>query len=85
MLIENLNTDSEEIEEIARFLKKIDISKAYIAILTRPPAEPYAEPASHDKIVETHEIFSRHLGIERVELLNMSEASQFIRWGAPVE
>jgi wyosine [tRNA(Phe)-imidazoG37] synthetase (radical SAM superfamily) len=85
MLIENFNTDSEEIEEIARFLKKIDISKAYIAIPTRPPAEPYAKPASHYKIVETHEIFSRHLGIERVELLNMPEPPQFIIWGDPVK
>jgi wyosine [tRNA(Phe)-imidazoG37] synthetase (radical SAM superfamily) len=85
MLIENFNTDSEEIEEIARFLKKINISKAYIAIPTRPPAEPYAKPASHDKIVETHEIFSRHLGIERVELLNMPEPPQFIIWGDPVK
>jgi len=59
----------EDLEETARFLAKLGVAKAYIAIPTRPPAEPWVEPPGEDFILQAHQLFSERLGDERVGLL----------------
>ena len=77
MLIDGVNTSSSELNSIASFLEEIELSKAYLAIPTRPPAESWVKPASEEKLVEAYEIFREHIGAEKVELLTGYEGPGF--------
>lgn len=77
MLVDGVNTSSSELNSIASFLEKIELSKAYLAIPTRPPAESWVKPASEEKLIEAYEIFREHIGAEKVELLTGYEGPEF--------
>ncbi|MEM2208012.1 MAG: radical SAM protein [Sulfolobales archaeon] len=83
MLIEGFNTNAEELEQVSSYIKKINPVKAYIAVPVRPPAEDYARPPQLNKIVEAYEIFTKTLGEDRVELLNLPEPSGYRVYGDP--
>ncbi len=59
----------EEVERIASFLSTLNISRAYLAIPTRPPAEEWVRPPSEQEVLQAYNIFARVLGRERVRLL----------------
>ncbi|MFX1519375.1 MAG: radical SAM protein [Promethearchaeota archaeon] len=77
MLIKGINDQEDEITKIAKFLSGIKVDVAYIAIPTRPPAEPRVEPANEKTILMAYEIFSKYLGKKHVELLTSYEEKAF--------
>mgnify|MGYP000542396765 CR=1 FL=1 len=80
MLIDGLDY-SDEMENVANFLSKSRLHKAYIAIPTRPPAERWVKPASERMINKTFQVFSKKLGEDRVEYLIGYEGNTFVSTG----
>jgi wyosine [tRNA(Phe)-imidazoG37] synthetase (radical SAM superfamily) len=76
MLIDGINYGNEFVK-IAEFLKELKPDKAYIAIPTRPPAEPWVKPAKEEVINHAYQVFSEALGEERVEYLIGYEGNAF--------
>jgi wyosine [tRNA(Phe)-imidazoG37] synthetase (radical SAM superfamily) len=83
MLVHGVNTGAVRYEEVARYLKNLNLRKAFIAIPVRPPAEPYVEPPQEREVVEAYEVFSHVLGSNRVELLNTPEPPPDRAYGDP--
>ena len=77
MMIEGVNDSEEELELVADFLKKLNPSKAYISIPTRPPAEGWVNPASTEAIAIAYHLFCEALGEDRVEHLIGYEGNEF--------
>ncbi|NJE09758.1 radical SAM protein [Thermococcus sp. MAR1] len=69
-----------ELEKIADFLGELKPEKAYIAIPTRPPAEPWVEPPSEETIHLAYQLFSERLS-GRVEYLIGYEGNAFASTG----
>ncbi|MFN2165541.1 MAG: radical SAM protein, partial [Anaerolineae bacterium] len=44
MLVRGVNDDAAHLADVADFLAQLRPAKAYLAVPTRPPAEPWAEP-----------------------------------------
>ncbi|AFL94703.1 hypothetical protein CL1_0495 [Thermococcus cleftensis] len=77
-----INVDyGDELERIADFLAELKPDKAYIAVPTRPPAEPWVEPAKEDMINLAYQLFSERLGEGRVEYLIGYEGNAFASTG----
>jgi len=77
MLIDGIDY-SEEINRIARYLGGLgNLSKAYIAVPTRPPAEVWVKPANEDLLVKAYRVLSSILGGEKVEYLIGFEGTSF--------
>ncbi len=76
MLLDGI-TYGNELENMGKFLKKLNPDKSYIAVPTRPPWEKWVRPASENLILEAHAIFSEYIGEERVELLVGYEGNAF--------
>lgn len=77
MLIDNVKYDSE-FEKIAEFLGELNkLDKAYIAIPTRPPTEKWVKPAKEEVINRAFQVFSKKLGVNRVEYLIGYEGNAF--------
>ncbi|MCC5997545.1 MAG: radical SAM protein [Thermofilum sp.] len=83
MLVKDVNTDAEELENISTFLASLRLDKAYIAIPVRPPAEPFAQPPTQEQLVAAYNVFSQKLGTGKVELLNLPEPPKFAAHGEP--
>lgn len=81
MLIEGINDEDEEIRNMAKFLKKIEPTKAYIAIPTRPPAEKWVHPACERTINLAYQTLGAFLGADRVECLIGYEGNAFASTG----
>ncbi len=78
MLVENVNDKPLEAENLARYLKELkNLSKAYIMVPVRPPAEQWVLPPAEERILEVYTILSRELGKEKVELLVNPEPPKF--------
>lgn len=78
MLVKGLNDDRGEVGRVAEFLATLNLSRAYIAVPIRPPAEPWVEPPSEQALAEAYNIFREVLGDSvRVELLAGYEGSGF--------
>ena len=75
MLIQGINDSTEELSKICRVITELDTSKSYIAVPTRPPAEPWAVPASEQSIAAAYEIFTEKS--ISTELLTGYEGSSF--------
>lgn len=74
----------DELEGVAGFLRRLrGLSKAYIAVPTRPPAEPWAGPPSEAVVAAAYHALSRSLGAERVKLLTHTEPPDFAALGEP--
>ncbi len=67
----------DELEGLADFLAELKPDKAYIAVPTRPPAEPWVKPANEDTINRAFQAFADRLGPERVEYLIGYEGNAF--------
>lgn len=85
MLIDGVNSTSEELKGIADFLSELKLDKAYLAIPTRPPAEKWVKPVKEEDLVQAYEIFAGELGADKVELLTGYEGSDFYLGGDPAE
>jgi len=83
MLVRDVNDTVEEAERVVEFLRRVRFSKLYLAIPTRPPAEPWAKPTSEERLVAVYQILSERLG-DRVELLTGYEGPGFMVSGDPV-
>ena len=84
MLMANMNYDNE-FREIAEFLKCLKLDKSYIAIPTRPPTEGWVKAAKEETINDAFQIFSKSLGVNRVEYLIGYEGNAFGFTGNVVE
>jgi len=84
MLIDGIDY-SKEIIKIAKFLEKINPTKAYIAIPTRPPCEKWVKPANENIVNYAFQMFSESLGSDKVELLITHEGTDFVPIEGDVE
>ena len=72
----------DEFERIAMFLTELKkLNKAYIAIPTRPPTENWVERAKEDVLNAAFQVFSKKLGVNRVEYLVGYEGNAFASTG----
>jgi wyosine [tRNA(Phe)-imidazoG37] synthetase (radical SAM superfamily) len=83
MLVHGMNTGVECYEEIAQYLKDLNLGKVFISIPIRPPAESYIKPPREEELVESYEVFSRIISREKVELLNIPEPPPDNVYGDP--
>ncbi|AGT35161.1 hypothetical protein N186_04010 [Thermofilum adornatum] len=84
MFVRGVNTDKGVYRDIATFLRGLRLSKAYISVPIRTPAESFVEPPTERELVEAYEEFQGVLGSGRVELLNMPEPPPRLVSGDPV-
>ena len=77
MLIDGINYENE-FDKIASFLKKLKPYKAYVAIPTRPPVEPWVKPAKEDVIIHAYQVFSK---VVKAEYLIGYEGNEFSSTG----
>jgi len=77
MLIDGVDYGNE-FEKIADFLKSLKrLSRAYIAVPTRPPTENWVRPPREDIVNRAFQVFSEKLGVDRVEYLIGYEGDAF--------
>ncbi len=75
MIVRGLNTNLQELESVADFLKTVSPDRAYISIPTRPPAEGWVSPPTREEQDMAYTVFhSRGLN---VEMLNRKETGEF--------
>ncbi len=79
MLVKGLNDGVEEAARVADFLGELNPDKAYLAIPTRPPAEPWVELPDEEAINRAYQIFADGLG--HVEYLIGYEGNAFASTG----
>jgi len=60
MLVRDINDQEEELHEIAKFIKKLDIHQSYLSIPTRPPALKWVKPPEAKKIAMAYQIFKEY-------------------------
>jgi len=75
MLVRGINDDPGHVRTTAAFLGRLKPSVAYIAVPTRPPAEPWVELPRMDDIVRAYE--SLQQAVAQVELLIGYEGNEF--------
>jgi wyosine [tRNA(Phe)-imidazoG37] synthetase (radical SAM superfamily) len=75
MLVEDVNDNPEKFQQIAEYLARIELSVAYLAVPTPPPAESYAVGPKEEKINRAYQIFKDK--IPQVELLIGYEGNAF--------
>lgn len=83
MLVRGLNDKSDQLKELAIFIKQLHPVKAYLSVPTRPPAEKWVEPPHESVLNQGYQIFSEHL--DRVECLTGHETTDFSFSGDPTE
>jgi wyosine [tRNA(Phe)-imidazoG37] synthetase (radical SAM superfamily) len=83
MVLDGLNDGEEELRATAGFVAELSPATAYLAVPVRPPAEPWARPATEAVIARAYEAF--RAGSGRVELLVGYEGDVFASTGDPVE
>jgi len=79
MLVKGLNDGGEEATRVADFLGELNPDKAYLAIPTRPPAEPWVEPPYEEDLNRAYQIFAD--GLRHVEYLIGYEGNAFASTG----
>ncbi len=79
MLVKNLNVDEESARGIAHFLGKINPSKAYLLVPTRPPADLEVAPPSPLEVNRFYQIVSAT--IPQVECIMGNEGNAFASTG----
>lgn len=81
MLLSGVNDSEEEIAAVAEFLAGVKPEIAYIAVPTRPPAEPWVELPTEETLAMAYAIFSERL--PHVEFLTGYEGDAFAATGDP--
>jgi wyosine [tRNA(Phe)-imidazoG37] synthetase (radical SAM superfamily) len=79
MLIQNVNDTTEELIKIGDFISQLSPKISYLAIPTRPPAEPWACAASEHTIAAAYHLFTERS--INTELLTGYEGDQFAYTG----
>ncbi|OIO96272.1 MAG: radical SAM protein [Anaerolineae bacterium CG2_30_64_16] len=79
MLVRGVNDDAAHLTDVASFLAQLQPAKAYLAVPTRPPAEPWAEPPPEAVINQAFQLLRARL--EHVELLIGYEGNAFASTG----
>lgn len=79
MLVSGLNDSAGHIEALASFLEKLQPAIAYLAIPTRPPAEPWVSSPDEEALNRAYQIVGSRVG--RVELLTGYEGNAFSATG----
>ena len=67
MLVDGVNDGEEDVREVADFLARLQPDRAYLAIPTRPPAEPWARPPGEPMINRAYQVLSE--SVDHVEYL----------------
>lgn len=75
MLIQNINESEDNVVGIAAFLQEIDVATAYLALPTRPCAEPGIYGASEECLNRAYQQFANYL--PEVECLLGYEGDEF--------
>jgi wyosine [tRNA(Phe)-imidazoG37] synthetase (radical SAM superfamily) len=83
MLVQEVNDSDVSIDSVASFLEKLRPRVAYIAVPTRPGAEPWMRPAGEEAVNYAYQRFAERL--PRVELLTGFEGTEFASTGDPLE
>jgi wyosine [tRNA(Phe)-imidazoG37] synthetase (radical SAM superfamily) len=83
MLLSGFNDDAASVEGVADFLAQVRPSRAYLAVPTRPPADPEACAPAADAVVRAHEILSERLPC--VALLAEEDDAPFGHTGTPAD
>jgi len=76
MFVKGLNDSIDHIMELIEYIKSVKPNKAFIAVPTRPPAEPWVKPGDPKNILHMYNKLSRYMP-NRVELLNYIEEGRF--------
>ena len=79
MLVRGVNDDAAHLAGVASFLSQLRPAKAYLAVPTRPPTEPWAEPPPEDVVNRAFQLLRGRL--EHVELLIGYEGNAFSATG----
>jgi wyosine [tRNA(Phe)-imidazoG37] synthetase (radical SAM superfamily) len=75
MLVKGINDSGEELKDIASFIAKINPSKSYISIPTRPPAESWVIFPEEEVLNMAYQIFREK--IKNVNMLITPEEGEF--------
>jgi wyosine [tRNA(Phe)-imidazoG37] synthetase (radical SAM superfamily) len=75
MLVDGINDGEDAIAEVADFLAHLKPDRAYLAIPTRPPAEPWAQAPGEETINQAYQIVSKR--VNHVEYLIGYEGTAF--------
>ena len=81
MLVAGINDGEGEVCRIAGFLSRMQPTKAYVAVPTRPPAEGWVRPTNELAVNLAYQRFSEALGPGRVECLVGYEGDAFASSG----
>jgi wyosine [tRNA(Phe)-imidazoG37] synthetase (radical SAM superfamily) len=81
MLVEGVNDHDASIEGVAAFLEGLAPRVAYLAVPTRPPAEPWVLPPGEEAVNRAYQHLAARL--PRVELLTEFEGTAFGSTGDP--
>ena len=75
MLVRGINNSEVHLRQVASIIAHLDPNRAYLAIPTRPPAEPWAQPPDETGINRAYQILSEQ--VTRVEYLIGYEGNAF--------
>ncbi|MBN2007234.1 MAG: hypothetical protein JXA21_28040 [Anaerolineae bacterium] len=75
MLVEGVNDEEADLRCVADFLARLRPARTYLAIPTRPPAVPWAQPPGEDVINRAYQILSERA--DHVEYLIGYEGNAF--------
>ncbi|MDI7274755.1 MAG: radical SAM protein [Anaerolineae bacterium] len=83
MLVAGVNDGEEQVGEIAQFVARLNPATAYLAIPTRPPAEPWVQAPDEHALLRAYRIMGER--VPRVEHLIGYEGNEFGSTGDVVE
>jgi wyosine [tRNA(Phe)-imidazoG37] synthetase (radical SAM superfamily) len=75
MLVDGVNDREEDVRKVANFLARLQPDRAYLAIPTRPPAEPWARSPGEPMINRAYQVLSE--SVDHVEYLIGYEGNAF--------
>jgi wyosine [tRNA(Phe)-imidazoG37] synthetase (radical SAM superfamily) len=81
MLVAGINDSPGDLEDLARYLEALAPDVAYLAVPTRPPAEPWVRPPGEEVVLRAWQVLSARLPATRVELLVADEGNAFASTG----
>jgi wyosine [tRNA(Phe)-imidazoG37] synthetase (radical SAM superfamily) len=79
MLVEGINDGEDAVRELTDFLTRLKPDRAYLAIPTRPPAEPWGHGPDEETINRAYQIMSER--VRHVEYLIGYEGNAFASTG----
>jgi len=79
MLVNGVNDSEDAMNEVAAFLARLKPDRAYVAIPTRPPAEPWAQAPDEEAVNRAYQIIGKQ--VDYVEYLIGYEGNTFASTG----